>query len=202
MTPSTGAFRGRGIDRVSKPFRAFTLVELLAVIAIIGVLVGLLLPAVQAARESARRMTCSNSVKQWSMAVQNYMDSHGRIPTVGEKVFQMTTQSYAGAARETYGAFPALLPFVEQNELYDRIVAIAKTWNCQNNSAAQNPPAASLFRCPSEPTARVGSSNYNTFSYRLNWGDIVVNENLDSSPTPSTRAIPTRRLLSRATAPR
>lgn len=87
---------------------AFTLVELLVVIAIIGILIALLLPAVQAAREAARRMQCTNNLKQWAIAVQNYHDVVSQMPPFG---FEANRHS----------RMTQLLPFIEQQSLYDMI---------------------------------------------------------------------------------
>ncbi len=95
--------------------RAFTLVELLVVIAIIGILVALLLPAVQAAREAARRMQCSNNLKQLGLAFHNYHDVH--------KAFPMGYFVWINPAGRNYNVQAwgqLILPFIEQQTLYDR----------------------------------------------------------------------------------
>ena len=105
---------------------AFTLVELLVVIAIIGVLVALLLPAVQSAREAARRMQCQNNLKQIGLALHNYEQTHKKFPP-GIVQQQADPQFVAGATAANtindteswaWGAF--LLPYIEQNTLYEQ----------------------------------------------------------------------------------
>jgi prepilin-type N-terminal cleavage/methylation domain-containing protein len=94
-------------------FRGFTLVELLVVIAIIGVLIAMLLPAVQAAREAARRMQCSNNLKQLSLGCHNYHDIHQCFPA------GKVTQSGVNDNTLIFGNWGiALLPFIEQDALY------------------------------------------------------------------------------------
>ncbi|MGL4941921.1 MAG: DUF1559 domain-containing protein [Thermoguttaceae bacterium] len=101
--------------------RGFTLVELLVVIAIIGVLVALLLPAVQAAREAARRMTCSNNLKQFGVATHNFHDANkGIVPvTVGHCNAVNGALSIHGNSPPYATGFVLLWPYVEQQALYD-----------------------------------------------------------------------------------
>jgi prepilin-type N-terminal cleavage/methylation domain-containing protein/prepilin-type processing-associated H-X9-DG protein len=96
----------RGVMR-----RGFTLVELLVVIAIIGVLVALLLPAVQAARESARRMTCTNQLKQIGLALHNHADVRGALPPGGVNTGRNGARCYTTWTIE-------ILPFLEQQSLF------------------------------------------------------------------------------------
>ena len=102
---------------------AFTLVELLVVIAIIGVLVALLLPAVQAAREAARRMQCSNHLKQIGLGLQNYHDTFQSLPYGARARFVNT--SGTNPAGQSWGPnwYVAILPFCEQKPLSDLLEA-------------------------------------------------------------------------------
>src|SRR5438445_1867440 len=107
--------------------KAFTLVELLVVIAIIGVLVALLLPAVQAAREAARRMECSNHMKQIGLGLQNYHDTFQSLPFGARARCVNTTSANTcpttaqGAMTQNWGPswYVSILPFCEQKPLSD-----------------------------------------------------------------------------------
>lgn len=141
-----------------KPARAFTLVELLVVIAIIAMLVTLLLPAVQAAREAARTMQCKNNLKQMGLALLNYHDSLGEYP-----LGVYTT----GVGEEGYGWATKLLPFMEEQGVYDLIKEnyisgqTTPPWDVQgiftkSRSAVDGvipggDTQIGIFKCPSSP---------------------------------------------------
>ncbi|MFG0260902.1 MAG: DUF1559 domain-containing protein [Novipirellula sp. JB048] len=148
----------------------FTLVELLVVIAIIGVLVGLLLPAVQSAREAARRMQCSNRLKQITLALHNYHDTFNTFPAAG--VLPQGVQS----ARHYPGIMVALLPYIEEQSRYEII---------QQRMAQSSDAYTSLFHgevytsslssvlCPSDPYGSTPSRHASNarINYMYNMGD-------------------------------
>ena len=97
--------------------KGFTLVELLVVIAIIGILVALLLPAVQAAREAARRMSCSNNLKQFGLALHNYHDVHKTFPYGTNPHIDPAWQTQCPKGSQLF----KLMPFMEQDNIYDLV---------------------------------------------------------------------------------
>ncbi len=128
--------------------KGFTLVELLVVIAIIGVLVALLLPAVQAAREAARRISCANKLKQIGLALHNYHDSNQVFPP-GYLADGVASTAPASAETGSGFAWGALtLPYLEQKPLHDRLVFERDCRAPENLAHATE--QLSVFRCPSD----------------------------------------------------
>jgi prepilin-type N-terminal cleavage/methylation domain-containing protein/prepilin-type processing-associated H-X9-DG protein len=132
-------------------YRAFTLVELLVVIAIIAVLIGLLLPAVQAAREAARRMSCTNNMKQLGIAMHNYHDVHNALPPAWFGYDAQKRPAPLGNPGWSWGA--AILPFVEQNNVQDNFVHYNLPVTHADNETARK-TVLKLFRCPSDPDSK------------------------------------------------
>jgi len=160
-------------DRVS---RGFTLVELLVVIAIIGIMVGLLLPAVQAAREAARRMSCQNNLKQLGLSLHNYESVH--------KMFPPSTITLGTAASQPWSGQSFLLPYLEATTTYDLInfsigyhMAGNKSLFPPNGIAATR---VSVLMCPSEPNDRerlnatTGEPEHYPLNYTLNVGRYLI----------------------------
>jgi prepilin-type N-terminal cleavage/methylation domain-containing protein len=143
------------VTRLSPSRRAFTLVELLVVIAIIGILVALLLPAVQAAREAARRTQCNNNLKQMGLALHNHHDTYKIFPTGGTWPWEAQPLAHPTPQNQNGGYGPGwpfqILPFMEQANLYDQTLSTGNV-----NFARINKPVEFYF-CPSRraPTVQV-----------------------------------------------
>lgn len=160
LTPRSDArLLGRHTNR-----QGITLVELLVVVAIIGLIAGILLPAVQAAREAARRATCTNNLKEIGLALSSYVDSCGSLPRGRLRTYD---PRYAGRNPPCTSPFfdrsflVGILPYIEQESLYN---AMNQNHLC---TGAENTTTfgvmVAVFACPSDPGAMVRSMNPDAF---------------------------------------
>lgn len=177
--------------------RGFTLVELLVVIAIIGILIALLLPAVQAAREAARRSQCTNNLKQQCLGALNYENVYKVLPagmggTNGPGWGSCEQRGAGGNQNGMMSAFIPLLPYCEQKPLYDQIshplTDSGGTWNAWGPHGFQGsyPPYQTLvpaFLCPSDGAGQSYAGSYPTrINYATSQGDTIQNV-LTTSPS-------------------
>ena len=132
---------------LNPPSSGFTLVEVLVVITIIGMLVGLLLPAVQSAREAARRMQCGNNLKQIGLGILGYENTHQVFPPAYTRV-------------PAHNMLAFILPYVEQQAVYQQY-HFDKNWSAAENKTARQTDIA-LFVCPSAPGSRKHVTDYAT----------------------------------------
>ncbi len=164
----------------------FTLVELLVVIAIIGVLVALLLPAVQSAREASRRTACTNNIRQMGLAAQNFADANGKLPVATQIAGNPANgTSNLMSTYRTPGFGPnwavLLLPYFEQSALFEQNSAGINNYLPSNgvDLSWRRVATASIkgFRCPSDNyganpsnTFQLNTGTFNTFWARGNYG--------------------------------
>ena len=173
---------------------AFTLVELLVVVAIIGILIGLLLPAVQAAREAARRMSCLNSIKQVGIALHNVHDVKGELPA-GCVSEVLGVPGYMGGY---YSGRIFILPYVEQTARYEAFMDDMRNKRTDGFSGEiigrpkWNDGCVSTLTCPSDPN-REGRPGSWTMASRLNFcfcaGDAAIPDATGSISSTDSRGL-------------
>lgn len=155
--------------------RGFTLIELLVVIAIIAILIALLLPAVQNAREAARRSQCKNNLKQWGLALQNYESTFKAFPLTNAQNYLPNVQGFSPQAR--------LLAYMEQANLQKKIDFTQPAFTGPFNALVPNPNFAAVFAqmlpvalCPSDPAPALTQSSvpgnpvYCGLNYMVSYG--------------------------------
>jgi prepilin-type N-terminal cleavage/methylation domain-containing protein len=192
QVPHLVAPRSKHISRLP-PLHGFTLVELLVVIAIIGILVALLLPAIQAARESARRSQCQNNIKQLALALRLRHDAHGSFPM---GTVWTNRNAYYDSPRSGWSHL--IYPYLEEQAAYDLLPKSASSqswmpWWDPVSQSANSPTSVTIptWLCPSDgdgalrnvqPWGTFSLGNYHAFFGGLNLGGAVAGKRLELGP--------------------
>ena len=175
----------------------FTLVELLVVIAIIGVLVALLLPAVQSARESARRTQCTNNLRQIGIAMHNFHDTYNCLPPGAvNSSTKAPALKFNITGGKLHGWAVFIYPYIEQKNLYDRYRWDVNWYDTANQLVRENYVQA--FICPSTPIPRrLDSATTSSVAWKAFASDYGVNNGVDNTNLnplgliePGTNAVP------------
>jgi prepilin-type N-terminal cleavage/methylation domain-containing protein/prepilin-type processing-associated H-X9-DG protein len=161
--------------------RAFTLIELLVVISIIGVLIALLLPAVQAAREAARRAQCTNNLKQLGLAIHGYLDGQGVMPLGSFKMPPPLGRDPCKGGHEA-GVFIAVLPYLEQGSLFSAFNSSVHYETAPNSTVVGT--GLGVLWCPSDPL--VARSDSGHFGWPVQFCSYMGSSGTWNSP-PETR---------------
>lgn len=178
--------------------RGFTLVELLVVIAIIGILIGMLLPAVQMVREAARRTTCSNNMRQIGLALFNYESAFQQFPSAGQakrggsgpdagqNVFFTPRRELEGFGNASHSVQTYILPYIEQQNVYDLYeINFRYDFDPTATQAPTNQQAAktaiSLYVCPST-AGRSGNQDAEGYGYTDYSAPVTVKPGLSGDP--------------------
>jgi prepilin-type N-terminal cleavage/methylation domain-containing protein/prepilin-type processing-associated H-X9-DG protein len=176
--------------------KGFTLIELLVVIAIIAILIALLLPAVQQAREAARRTQCKNNLKQFGLALHNYHDTFNLLPARQSGPGNQGTANTANRARFT--AHVPLLPYLEQKNLYESIMDPAFLYGGNGvpwGNVAQFTQPLPFAKCPSDPESPDPGNAGRTRgmnNYVYCGGDSVSRSNIGGNATTNPAPRPSR----------
>jgi len=169
--------------RPASRLRGFTLIELLVVIAIIAILIALLLPAVQQAREAARRSQCKNNLKQFGLALHSYHDTHRVLPCLkggaGGDVNGAGLLDTGTGNRSWMTGIIFLLPYLDQGPLWNQITALPNQGGRPNDPSSFPQPSLAVILCPSSPVPPRAEGGLAPRTYCFSVGD-TINDNISS----------------------